>query len=91
MANTGSSIPAGPAPPGHVHNFVNGKTKTGSNIALHTVMLFFVTLSVGVRLYTRLFITHKLGIDDCEWHTPKCGFRTLMFKDTDLCIFAFVS
>lgn len=29
-------------------------------------MLFFVTLSVGIRHYTRHFITHQLGLDDCE-------------------------
>ena len=66
MASSGRPVPAAPAPPGHVHNLVDGETKKGSNIALHTVMLFFVTLSVGVRLYTRRFITHQLGVDDCN-------------------------
>ena len=53
-----------PAPPGQVANFVNPSTKRGSNIAFHTVMLFLVTLCVGVRLYTRCFITRQLGLDD---------------------------
>lgn len=55
-----------PAPPGQVANFVNPVTQTGSNIALHTVMLFFITLCVAIRLYTRQFITHQLGLDDCK-------------------------
>lgn len=59
-----------PAPSGQIANFVNPETKTGSNIAFHSVMLFFVTLCVGIRLYTRQFITHQLGLDDCKKDVP---------------------
>ena len=66
MASSHNVHGVAPAPPGQVANFVNPPTKMGSNIVLRTVMLFFVTLCVGVRLYTRQFITHQLGLDDCK-------------------------
>ena len=64
MASSGQSVSVAPAPPGQVANFVSPVTRKGDKIALHTVMLFFVTVSVGNRLYTRHFITHQLGLDD---------------------------
>ena len=64
MASSGKSVGVVPAPPGQVANFVNPVTRKGDNIALHTVMLFFVTLSVEICLYTRHFITHQLGLAD---------------------------
>ena len=66
MSSSGKVVGVAPAPPGHVANFVDPPTKTGGNIALHAVMLFFVTLCVGIRLYTRCFITRQPGLDDCE-------------------------
>ncbi|KAM0806082.1 hypothetical protein BDR22DRAFT_786932, partial [Usnea florida] len=64
MATSATPVGLAPAPPGQVANFVNPVTQTGSNIALHTVMLFFITLCVAIRLYTRHFITRQLGLDD---------------------------
>ena len=59
-----ASMPAAPPPPGKQSNFVNPQTSMKGAIALHTVCLFFVTLCVPIRLYTRQFITRKLGLDD---------------------------
>lgn len=66
MASSGKLVGVEPAPPGQVANFVNPPTLLNSNIALHTVMLFAVTLCVAIRLYTRRFITHQLGLEDCK-------------------------
>lgn len=66
MASSGILVGVVPAPPGQVANVVNPPTLLGSNIALHTVLLFFVTLCVAIRLYTRRFITHQLGLEDCK-------------------------
>ena len=54
MASSGQSVGVAPV------------TRKGDNIALHTVMLFFVTVSVGIRLYMRHIITRQLGLDDCK-------------------------
>ncbi|KAF2234031.1 hypothetical protein EV356DRAFT_502646 [Viridothelium virens] len=64
MTSSGKPVGIAPPPPGQEANFIDPQTRQESNIALHTVMLFFVTLSVGIRIYTRRFITHALGIDD---------------------------
>ena len=66
MASSEQSVGVAPAPPGQVANFVSPVTRKGDKIALHTVMLFFVTISGGTRLYTRHFITNQLGLDDCK-------------------------
>lgn len=84
MASTTKLVGVIPAPPGQVANFVNPATKTGSNIALHTVMLFFVTLCVGIRLYTRQYITRQLGLDDCKRSLTK------LFPCADICKYRFV-
>lgn len=90
MASSGKPVGMAPAPPGQVANLVNPETERGDNIAFHTVMLFFVTLCVGVRLYTRRFITHHLGLDDCK-KKLLLQFFMLTVENIDLCIFAFVS
>lgn len=70
-------------------NFENPETQAASNIALHTVMLFFVTLCVTIRIYTRFFITRQLGLDDCK-ETLLCNSFTLIIGIADFCVFGFV-
>lgn len=54
-----------PPPPGVTPNFIDPPGQLGSNIALHAVCLTLVTIAVGMRLYTRLFVTRSgLGLDD---------------------------
>ncbi|KAK4212944.1 putative integral membrane protein Pth11-like [Rhypophila decipiens] len=54
-----------PPPPGVTANFVDPPSQLQSNIALHTICLTLVTIAVGMRFYTRLFITKSgLGLDD---------------------------
>ena len=66
MANPQLTSGAMPPPPGEHANFVNPRNQTGSTIALHTVCLTFVTFCVLMRIYTRQFISHQLGLDDCK-------------------------
>ncbi|KAF2735644.1 hypothetical protein EJ04DRAFT_599748 [Polyplosphaeria fusca] len=62
---TSRQIPAMPPPPGMHSNFVDPPDQLNQNIAFHTVCLTVVTLSVAVRLYTRMRITKaSLGMDD---------------------------
>ncbi|KAF2203656.1 hypothetical protein GQ43DRAFT_411195 [Delitschia confertaspora ATCC 74209] len=54
-----------PPPPGIEPNLVDPSGQFHGNVALHSVLLTVATLSIGVRFYTRTFITRsKLGIDD---------------------------
>ena len=55
-----------PPPLGITPNFVNPPDQTSDTIVLHTICLFFVTVCVFIRLYTRQFIGHVTGIEDCE-------------------------
>jgi len=55
-----------PPPPGVIADCDNPTTRSESNIALHTIMIFLATASLLIRLYTRYFILHSMGLDDCE-------------------------
>ncbi|KAM0795823.1 hypothetical protein BDR22DRAFT_919339 [Usnea florida] len=63
-STTPALVPVASPPPGKQSNFVNPQTSMKRAIALHTICLFLVTVCVAIRLYTRLFITRKLGMDD---------------------------
>ncbi|KAG9237454.1 hypothetical protein BJ875DRAFT_152680 [Amylocarpus encephaloides] len=52
------------APPGTKPNYIDPVNQTTTLIALHTVCLTVVTISVSLRLYTRKFIVNSLGVDD---------------------------
>lgn len=64
---SGAEIGGGaiPAPPGVTPNLINPVDHTKQNIILHTICLVLITTAITVRLYTRAFITRKLGADDC--------------------------
>lgn len=55
-----------PPPTGTRSNFVDPPNQTAGAIALHAICIFSVTCCVLVRLYTRKFIIHEIGWDDCE-------------------------
>lgn len=55
-----------PPPSGLESNFVNPPTQTAGTIALHTTCLSLATLCVAIRIYTRKFIMHDVGLDDCK-------------------------
>ena len=74
-----------PPPPGEVANFVDPPTEQANNIALHVVMLFFVTVCVAIRVYTRAFITRKVELDDCEWLRSRWWLWTNVKMQT--CVF----
>ncbi|KAI1498013.1 hypothetical protein F5X99DRAFT_394875 [Biscogniauxia marginata] len=75
---------AAPPPPGVEPNFVDPISHDRGNIALHTVCIILVTLSVAMRLYTRIYITKiKVDIDDYLCILSYCltvSFSGLMFK-----------
>lgn len=91
MANSGELVGASPAPPGQVANFVNPVTHTGRNMALHTVLLFGAALCIIIRLYTRHFITHQVGLDDCKKSLSLLLLYANNTRKTDLCMLPYVS
>ncbi|KAI1798756.1 hypothetical protein F4811DRAFT_566168 [Daldinia bambusicola] len=63
-----------PPPPGVEPNLVDPPSQMKQNIALHTVCLTLATLSVGVRLYTRMRLAGgKLGIEDYQSYSKGIG------------------
>ncbi|KAL8660868.1 MAG: hypothetical protein Q9202_006152, partial [Teloschistes flavicans] len=44
----------------------NPDTRTNATIFLQTVCLTLATATLFIRLYTRFFIAHVLGGDDCK-------------------------
>ena len=61
-----ATIGALPPPPGVNADFVDPPNQTGSTTALHANCLTLITFCVVIRIYTRHFINHKLGWDDCK-------------------------
>lgn len=59
-------------PPGVVPNFVDPENHLKETIISHIIVLIFVTLFVGLRVYTRRFITRQLSWDDCKARHVKC-------------------
>ena len=59
-------IPVLAPPPGVRSNFDNPHSLDVDLIAVNAVFLPLMAVSVGIRLYTRVFIAHAPGWDDCE-------------------------
>lgn len=66
MDDSRQTVGLTPPPPGLQANFLHPQTAIKSAIALHTICLVFVTLCILIRIYTRHFISHNLGLDDGE-------------------------
>ncbi|KAI1875018.1 hypothetical protein JX265_003703 [Neoarthrinium moseri] len=65
-----------PPPEGVTPNLVNPPNQLEKNIAIHAVFLTLSTLSVVMRLYTRIHVSRvKLGADDCRHSNLVRSFR----------------
>lgn len=79
-----SKIPLSRPPPGTTSNFVDPPDLTPNVIACHTILLFFTTVCVFIRLYTRKIIQKRVGFDECKSRlacAPSCK-RILIFAKT---------
>lgn len=45
-------------------NYVNPTTRSGALLAVNIVFIILVTLSIGVRLYSRVIVKYQSGLDD---------------------------
>lgn len=52
-------------PPGVVPNFVNPPSIEYYTVLCATICLPLVTISVGLRMFTKVFVLHKVCIEDC--------------------------
>ena len=58
--------PAMKSPEGVEPNFINPPSHDKANVILHTICLTLTTLFLMMRLYTRHYISHWVGWDDCK-------------------------
>lgn len=61
-----SKIPAEPPPPGVKSNFVDPPSQAYIPRIFTYVTLPPMLLFIALRIYVRIFITHKFGLDDCK-------------------------
>lgn len=61
-----SKIPAASPPPGVVPNFVDPPSQAHIPRIFTYVTLPPMLLFIALRIYARIVITHKFGLDDCE-------------------------
>ena len=61
-----SQIPAGRPPAGTVPNFIDPVTLKAPVVAFNVTFLTLSTVIVGIRLYTRKFLSRVLGWEDCK-------------------------
>lgn len=66
MSTTYNGITYAAAPPDGVARDVNPAYEATALIVVTAVTLPLATLFVGIRLYTRYFITASVGMDDCK-------------------------
>ena len=59
-------FPAMPPPPGIESNFDNPPSLALHLIVVNAVFVALMAITVGIRLYVRVFITKALGWDDCK-------------------------
>lgn len=67
-----SKIPAAPPPPGVIPNFVDPPSLANMPRIFTYVTLPPMILFLAMRMYVRIFVTHKIGLDDCEF--PETSF-----------------
>ena len=78
-----SNTPVVAPPSGAVSNFSDPKTQSTNLITLNTVFLSLMLIVVGLRLYSRAFLSHALGWDDC-----KC--RVITSRNIELTLSSYV-
>jgi hypothetical protein len=64
--STYTEVPAGLPPPGIDPTFDDKSNIWGSIIALSTVTLVLVILSVCLRLFERIYISKRMNSEDCK-------------------------
>ena len=53
-------------PPGYTRDYNSPNVRGTATIAIYPILFLLATVSGGVRIYTKAFITRALGWDDCK-------------------------
>ena len=61
-----ANIPALAPPAGVLSNFNNPVSLAPSLVAVNAIFLSLMVIAVTIRIYSRRFIVHALGWDDCK-------------------------
>lgn len=61
-----ANLPALAPPAGVLSNFDNPKTLAPSLVAINVTFITLMLIAVTIRIYSRGFIVHALGWDDCR-------------------------
>lgn len=80
--------PAAEAPLGQSSNLHNPPSIGYHQTITNGVCIFFVTLFVGLRIYTRLRLVKSVGWDDCEFSRSRSSDGNLTYMTTDLILLA---
>lgn len=68
-----SQIPAAPPPPGVIPNFIDPPSQANLPRIFTYVTLPPMILFLAMRMYVRIFVTRKIGLDDCEFRETSFG------------------
>lgn len=68
-----SKIPAAPPPPGIIPNFIDPPSLANMPRIFTYITLPPMILFLAMRMYVRIFVTHKIGLDDCEFLDTSFG------------------
>lgn len=68
-----SQIPAATPPPGVIPNFIDPPSQAHLPRIFTYVTLPPMVLFLAMRMYVRIFVTNKIGLDDCEFREASLG------------------
>lgn len=68
-----SQIPSAAPPPGVVPNFIDPPSQANVPRIFTYVTLPPMILFLAMRMYVRIFVTHTIGLDDCEFQEMSFG------------------
>ena len=78
-------------PSGENSNFVDPPTFNTAMLVVDVLFLVLATLTVFIRMYTKIFINRKAHLEDCESNYSFLSYRNnLKLINADFCLLAWV-
>jgi len=86
-----AKTPARAPPPGQVNNLIDPSSVAYQVTVCNAACAVVVLTVVGLRMYTRVFLTRSVGRDDCKYlDTGQLGLSWLSMTVSDVNLFALV-
>lgn len=86
-----SKIPALDPPPGIMPNFLDPVSRANITVIPCAGIVAVMILFVFLRMYTKIYITHSTGWDDCKTKLLDSMFAFVDKDPEDICILVTVS